>query len=84
MYRWTAGAWTGEWEGRQPWEGVVGGIVERMVCEVFMVCDLNLVGRLGIGYTTLVELCVKERGVRRTSSPKSQWNGPGDGMQDDH
>ena len=29
------------------WDAV-GGIVERIVCEVFMACDLNSVGRLGI------------------------------------
>ena len=28
--------------------GCVGGIVERIVCEVFMACDLNAVVRLGI------------------------------------
>ena len=44
MHRPTAG-WRGECEGRQPWRDVVGGIVERVVCEVFMV---NVVGELGI------------------------------------
>ncbi len=28
--------------------GVVGAIVERVVCEVFLACGLNNVGRLGI------------------------------------
>lgn len=56
------GGWTGECEGRQPWGDIVGGVVERGVCEVFMACNL-------------VELCVKEQRVRRTSIPESQWDG---------
>ena len=43
MHGRTAG-WTSEREGRQPWGVVVGGIVERVVCEVFMACNLNVVG----------------------------------------
>jgi len=43
MLRRTAGP-TGQCEGRQRWGDVIGGIVERAVGEVFMVCDVNVGG----------------------------------------
>ena len=60
--------WTGECEKCQPSGDVVGGIVKRIGCEVFMGCNL-------------VELCVKERRVRRISIPESQRGGPRDGTR---
>ena len=41
-----------------------GGIVERVVREMFMACDLGDCAWTRIGYTKRVELCVKERRVR--------------------
>ena len=60
---------------------VIGGIVERVVCEAFKMYELNVVGRLGIvkGGTERAELCLNERIVRRTSIPDSQRDEPGRG-----
>ena len=61
----------------------VGGIMERIVYEAFMACNLNAVGRLGIEkgrvYKARRTLCKRTK-VRTTSIPESEQDDPGNTM----